>query len=45
MDNIIDDSVMVVMALAPTVTKAVNGMRVDLRTTVMAGEGPAKRGP
>ena len=44
MDDIIDGSVTVVTALAPTATKAVNGMRVDLRTTVMAGVGPAKRG-
>ena len=44
MDDTIDGSMTVVTALAPTATKAVNGMRVDLRTTVMAGMGPAKRG-
>ena len=44
MDDIVDGSVTVMTALAPTATKAVNGKTVHLRTAVMACVGPAKRG-
>ena len=44
MDDIVDGSVTVMTALAPTATKAVNGKTVHLHTAVMACVGPAKRG-